>query len=126
MTDMATSEEWKAWVTQWKASGQTAEDFAVKLGLSYRGLHSWAYRLGMTNSRKANDRRDEKAVRFLQIVPQKEKATTKGVGSRQSGIRVTMAGAVVDVQLGFDEATLGRVLGVVKAVQEVGHDSEWR
>jgi len=60
-------------------------------------------------------------VRLLRVLPTKS-ANVGYVDSAMTAnsIRLTMADVSVDVQAGFDEATLSKVLGVVRSLRGGG------
>lgn len=105
-------------VASWKASGLTAHEFGAQHGISKKQLHNWAYRLGMNVKRRQEA--SAPAVRLLPVVRRAGSRAAMVHGGRQSGIRVNVAGASMDVEPGFNEATLRKILIVVKEVQEGG------
>jgi hypothetical protein len=119
---MTTAQEWGEWVARWKASGWTAPEFAAKHGLSSRKLYDWFYRLRKTKgaASKASPQVTTSPVRLLRVVRGEGGSATNGSADSPNAIRLSMAGASVDIHAGFDEATLRRVLCVVKGLQEGG------
>ena len=112
---MATADEWRNTVARWRASGLTAREFGALHGISKKQLQNWAYRLGQRAKRKEGS--TTPAVRLLRVV--RSAKTSKPVRTEvRSGIRLSLAGAAVDVEPGFDEATLRRLIVVIKEVQE--------
>ena len=116
------AEEWKDRIARWKASGSTAPEFAARHGLSSRKLYDWSYRLRNPEGAAAKSKAKEtmSPVRLLRVVPTKGYAAINGADNPPNAIRLTMAGASVDIHAGFDEATLRKVLCVVKALQDSG------
>lgn len=114
------AEEWKDRIARWKASGSTAPEFAARHGLSSRKLYDWSYRLrnpeGAASKSKAKE--TTSAVHLLRVVPSTRYAAINGTDIAPNAIRLTMAGASVDIRAGFDEATLRKVLCVVKSLSE--------
>lgn len=119
---MAQEQEWKDRVGRWKASGSSAPEFAARYGFSSRKLYDWSYRLrkpeGASSQAKAKETTGP--VRLLRVVPTKGPAATNGADNPPNAMRLTMAGVSVDIHAGFDEATLRKVLCVVKALQDSG------
>jgi hypothetical protein len=119
---MAQAQEWKDRVGRWKASGSTAPEFAARHGFSSRKLYDWSYRLRMPegSSSKSKTKETTGPVRLLRVVPTKGHAAIKDADNPPNAMRLTMAGVSVDIHAGFDEATLRKVLCVVKALQDSG------
>lgn len=109
-------------MARWKASGTTAPDFAAKHGLSSRKLYDWFYRLRKTKGATSNAKSgvSTSAVRLLRVVRRERSAAISGAVSTPHAIRLTLAGASMDIHAGFDEATLRKVLCVVKSVEGDG------
>ena len=119
---MAMAQEWKDRIARWKASGSTAPEFAARHGLSSRKLYDWSYRLrspeGAASKSKAKEATSP--VRLLRVVPTRGDAGVAGTDKPPSAMRLTISGVSVDIHAGFDEATLRKVLCVVRALQDDG------
>lgn len=119
---MSMAQEWKDRVARWKASGATGPEFAARHGFSGRKLYDWCYRLRKTEEAgsKAKAKERTSPVRLLRVVRSRHDAAISGTDDPPNAIRLTMGGASVDIQAGFDEATLRRVLCVVKSLGDGG------
>jgi hypothetical protein len=119
---MGMAQEWKDRVGRWKASGSSAPEFAARHGFSSRKLYDWSYRLRNPKGEASKSRAKERTspVRLLRVVPTKGPAAISDADNPGSAMRLTMAGVSVDIHVGFDEATLRKVLCVVKALQDSG------
>jgi hypothetical protein len=103
---------------QWKASGLTAVEFGARRGISKQQLHNWASRLGLTrkNAGIAKDR--PAAVRLVPIVRHAAQEMAGRTRAHGTGIRLSFAGATMDVEAGFDPATLRKILQVARSIHE--------
>jgi hypothetical protein len=118
---MTKADERRALVVQWKASGQTAAEFGCRRGLSRKLLHNWAYRLGLTKTPKRKAVTGTSAVRLLRIVGRGDRAhEPRRPDPERTGVRLTFAGATMDVDAGFDAATLRRILLIAQSMQHGG------
>jgi transposase len=95
-----TRETWAVRVREWKRSGLTAEQYAEREGFKASTLTWWSWQLKV---------RSPPAV--LEVVMQA--ATDTGVRARSLEVVLT-SGVRVAVPLGFDEATLRRLLSVME------------
>jgi hypothetical protein len=91
-----TEETWAKRVAAWRASGETAEAFAVGKGYEGSTLRWWSSRLG----------RDE-ASGFLRLVPK------ASVAEVDAGLVVEVGRARVRVKAGFDRALLAEVIAAL-------------
>lgn len=93
---MADAKTWAKRVAAWRASGQTATEFASRGGFHGRTLRWWAWRLR------------DRGSGFVRVV--------RGVGppARESAIELEVSGVRVLVRAGFDRGALGDVLAVVR------------
>jgi transposase len=98
---MATRETWAARVREWKRSGLTAAEFAERQGLNARTLTWWSSQLGRSALAIS-----QPPVVEVMVTPRADVASSLEV-VLASGIRVA-------VPVGFDEATLGRLLTVLE------------
>ena len=117
---MTSAEKWRTRVLQWKASGLTAGEYGGRHGVSKQQLHNWAFRLGLTGTGSASADRDPAAVRLVPVVrrPAREMASRPQTRFEPggTGIRLSFAGATMDVESGFDPATLRRILQVARSM----------
>jgi hypothetical protein len=88
-----TEEKWAERVRQWRASGETAEEFASRHGYAASTLHVWSSRVGRAQG-----------PRFLRLVP---RAATGTAGAE---LVVEVGGARVRVTAGFDAGLLTEVV----------------
>jgi hypothetical protein len=88
-----TEAKWAERVRAWRASGETAQEYAVRHGFAASTLHVWSSRLQSTE-----------APRFLRLVPK----TTDSPPSPE--VVVEVGGARVRVGAGFDRALLADVV----------------
>ena len=91
---MASSETWAKRVSEWRASGKTAADFAAGRGFAGSTLRWWASHHG---------RRTHALVQVLRAAPTRDAALELAVGD----VRVL-------VHAGFDRALLAEVLDVLR------------
>lgn len=94
---MADAQTWSKRVAAWRASGQTASEFASGRAYAASTLRWWASQLG---------RRD---VGFVRVV-----AAPSPVAAPDAAIEVEVGGMRVLVRAGFDRATLADVLDVLR------------
>jgi hypothetical protein len=121
---METRARWVERVKGWRASGQTSTEYSEGKPFTAGGLRHWSYRLGMTRRRAGRTR-----VRLARVVPIKApEAKVMGVGAvrravygeepssseESAAVVVEMGKARVAVRPGFDRATLGAVLDVLR------------
>ena len=104
----ATRAKWSELVKRWTESGLKAAEFARREGLNAGTLSYWKWRLRREGRRTALSRRASgRAPAFVEVV-----ATLPVVADR---IEVVVDGKdVVRVPDGFDDATLRRVMAVVR------------
>lgn len=94
MADLAT---WSKRVTEWRASGQTAKQFAASRGFARTSLMWWASRL----------KREEPAAALVRVI-------REDTGSRESPIELEAGGVRIRVRSGFDRGALAAVLAIVR------------
>lgn len=98
---MATRKTWAERVRDWKRSGLTAADYADRSGLNAGTLKWWSSQLNQS-------------MPPISRPPVVE--VTVATGRTESALEVMLAsGMRVAVPVGFDEATLGRLLTVLEA-----------
>lgn len=97
-------EAWRKRVQRWRDSGLTAREFATETGLNANTLQWWSSRLAREGVRKA-PATNRAWPKFIEVK-----------GPAHSGgatLELVVSDTVVRVPVGFDEATLRRVLAVV-------------
>ena len=98
---MATRETWAARVREWKRSGLTAAEFAEREGLNASTLTWWSSQLG-------------RSTLAISRPPMVEVMVSPRADASSSLELVLASGVRVAVPVGFDEATLGRLLTVLE------------
>jgi len=117
---MATANEWRDRVKEWRASGKTASEFCAQQGLKTRQLNTWAWKLGMTSNNRAAP--VDAPMKIVKLVPRSKPATRApagGGGPESSRIRIVAAGVSVEVHSGFDCGLLLDVLAVLAQRGEI-------
>ena len=114
---MATAEQWRERVKEWKAGGLTASEYCARRGLKTKQLTTWAWKLGMTS--KPGSAPVEAAVQLVKLVPQRRPDAKDACGSdrKSSGVRIVSADVAIEVQSGFDRGVL---LDVLAALTQLG------
>lgn len=113
---MTNEEKWRTVVMQWKASGLTAAEFGSREGVSKQQLHNWTSRLGLTGRANKQAEDETQPVRLLPIVRPPARPVAKQAKTGGTGIRLSFAGATMDLEAGFDPATLRKVLQVAQSI----------
>jgi hypothetical protein len=90
---------WKKHVAGWRASGETAQQYCERHGLSTNSLSGWASRL------KRDEQTAEAAMRWAKV------EVTTAASLRPIVIRVR--DVHIDVERGFDADTLAAILAVL-------------
>jgi hypothetical protein len=113
LATMTTEQKWTARVEAWRASGQTARQFAEGKEYSAGGLRHWAYRL----------RQASEAAAVVETKPQGEVAPKEvriarvvrgpAVTEAETPIMLEVGGVRVGVRRGFDRGALREVLDVL-------------
>jgi hypothetical protein len=93
----ATETIWQERVAAWRASGETAEQFARGRGFAATTLRWWSSRLGR-----------EAAPGFVRLVPQAAVPPAAGV------VIVEVGGARIQVAPGFDAGLLAQVVAALR------------
>ena len=97
MTLAERREHWRGLVEQWRQSGQRKAAFCRERGLAMWQMHYWCSRIGA-------DAQAGGGSVFARV---------RGVGG--SGLRLRVGGLELEVEPGFDEATLKRLLHALGA-----------
>jgi hypothetical protein len=88
--------KWTARVTAWRASGQSAPEFAAGKGFEPSTLRYWASKLGRTARRRS-------PIRFARV----ERVASS------SAVTIAIGAARVEVPVGADESTLRAVVRIL-------------
>ena len=104
---------WQERITEWKASGLTADQFCQDKEFTTSALRQWVYRF--KREAQAAPKTPEPTVRVARVV----RATTTRVGSTRKGVPaseplvIEIGGARICVRPGFDRATLATVIALL-------------
>jgi hypothetical protein len=115
---MTSTDNRRTMVMQWETSGLTAAEFGGRGGVSKQQLHHLAYRLGLTGEVSRKSEGDPAAVGLVPIVRRPTRAMEDRPRSSGAGLRLSFAGATMDVEAGFDTATLRTILQVARSMHE--------
>jgi transposase len=112
------SAEWARLVSRWKRSGQTAEEFAGKVGVKASSLRWWSWALGKRRSRNHEEPSvaTEPVPAFLPVHVVSRDAPHEPSASAPLEIIVDDR-LTVRVGAGFDEDTLIRVLDLLRRTE---------
>ena len=111
---MATANEWRERVKEWKARGKTASEFCAQQGLKTKQLSTWAWKLGSTSKKPAAP--VDAQMKLVKLVPRPKPDANAPEGNRgreSSRIRIVAADVSVEVESGFDRRVLFDVLAVL-------------
>jgi hypothetical protein len=108
-------EAWSAHVEAWRRSGQSAEAFAAKAGLSAARLEYWGSRVGRAEAAAGTELPRALAVRPVQPAWVELMACAQTAAPAAPLEVVVANGRAVRVPVGFDAETLRRVIGVMEA-----------
>jgi hypothetical protein len=118
--------EWAEHVETWRCSGKTATAYCEERGLKYGALRYWSGRIG----RERPGPRAKTEVRFAAIrrepatatarpakpaTPANTTSASRPTPSSRSGVHLQLGGAQVELEVGFDDETLSRVVAVLTA-----------
>jgi len=95
-----TETKWAERVRGWRASGQTASDFARGRGFESSTLRYWASRLGRASEAAATASSRAPGVRLLRVTPP----------ASSPPLVVSIGAARIEVRAGFDRALLREVV----------------
>lgn len=99
--DARKEQQWRQWIQQWRASGQSVRAFCRRHGLAEPSFYAW---------RKVLQRRAPAPPAFVPVRVLADDAT-----SAAGGVTIVLAGGrTVRVEPGFDGATLRRLLAVLE------------
>ncbi len=97
---------WSARIAAWRASGESGRDYAARIGFAPATLRWWASEL----SRRGVAVPEAPPKVTLARVEVKPAQPVRGGGS---GVQLAVGAVRVDVERGFDAATLRAVLAVI-------------
>lgn len=100
-------EVWEKRVRRLCESDLTDVEFAAELGVNINTLRAWKYKLG-ASKRSRSRRATQKKPTFVEMT-----APASAVAAA-SDLEVIIHGARVRVPVGFDDATLARVLSILR------------
>jgi len=110
-TARATRSEWVERVQAWRASGKSAEEFALGQGYVPGTLKWWSYRMRSTVAEKA------KAPRFLRVVPRPQVEPKPEPRPAREPVRAELVVEVGQVRVrvcrGFDAGLLREVIAAM-------------
>ena len=125
----ASAAQWAKRVERWKDSGLTAKEFAAETGVNASTLAYWSWRLGAQAREEpeatAARRRPAKPMRSRDPAKSQRKHTTPSyvevpvaaVVTAPDPVELVLGDVCVRVPVGFDEATLTRVVRAVGAAR---------
>lgn len=93
---------WAKQVTLWQQSGLTLREYSANSGIGASSLKNWKWRLGVEARQQTTNQRGFVEVMQLAHVPSEKLELVY-----RDGLRVS-------IPVGFDEATLRRLLSVVE------------
>lgn len=99
---------WSRRVAAWQSSGMTCREFAASAGVNPSTLAWWKWKLA------SRDEGAELGLTFFELTGVGQPACRPASGR---GVTVQMGEAQVAVPVDFDEATLVRVLAVLRSCQ---------
>ena len=114
----STREQWAARVAQWRDSGRSAAEFAAELGVRADTLKWWKWKLDADTRRKSLARRPARPVQIIAkdkmaVAPLTFVELTTAPMVREPLEVVLPSTLRVRVPIGFDDATLTRLLDVL-------------
>lgn len=104
---MAKAAIWRERVREWRASGETAADFAVSHGYSVSSLRWWAWKLGES----ATSDPPSESPRLVRVL--RGGRARDAAASDAARITIELGAARVTVKTGADRTTLREVLNVL-------------
>lgn len=104
---MTGTQDWKAVVAEWRASGLSAEKFSEGREFSRARLWSWSSRLHKAERKTAG----EDGVRLVRVARQ------RAPGEGGASVTVEIEGARILVRAGVERGTLSTVLEVLRGLR---------
>ena len=116
--DPAVRETWAKRVERWKDSGLSAKEFAAETGLNAHSLSWWRWRLAggePTRSSRKRTRSSKRAVEITKAAATPLSFVEMTAAVVRESLEVVLPSALrVRVPVGFDDATLARLLDVLE------------
>ncbi|MCB9658385.1 MAG: hypothetical protein H6726_12120 [Sandaracinaceae bacterium] len=110
--------EWPDHVRAWRASGDTARAYCAAHGLNVNRLWSWSARMQDEKKAARKIAKSGAGIRMALVRPTRPTVTATSV-TRGTGVRLSVGAVRVEVERGFDEETLSRVLAVLERPEVV-------
>ncbi|MCA9535822.1 MAG: hypothetical protein KC593_19185 [Myxococcales bacterium] len=110
--------EWPDHVRAWRASGETARAYCAKHGLNLHTMWSWSARMQDEKRASSKVAKSGAELRMALVRPTRPVETIVTV-ARGTGVRLSVGAVRVEVERGFDEETLSRVLAVLERPEVV-------
>ena len=111
--------EWPEHVRAWRRSGETAQAYCAKRGLSVHVLRSWSSRMQGEKGSTTTASKSGSELRMALVRPARPAAappsSSVGVGA---GVRLRVGEVCVELARGFDAETLAQVLDVLEHREE--------
>jgi hypothetical protein len=107
--------EWPEHVRAWRRSGETAQAYCTKRGLSVHVLRSWSAR--MQDEKKAPGAASKSGAELRMALVRPAGAATMAATKPPAlgvGVRLRVGEVCVELAPGFDGETLARVLDVLE------------
>ena len=102
----------------WRASGETARAYCAKHGLNLHTMWSWSARMQDEKRASSKVAKSGAELRMALVRPTRPVETIVTV-ARGTGVRLSVGAVRVEVERGFDEETLSRVLAVLERPEVV-------
>ena len=111
---MASAQEWKVRVREWKALGVTAREYCEPRGLSVAQLHNWAWEFGKTSAaKKAVKSKQHRFLRVLRKPASAPKASPHQAFTQSSGVRLRIGQVAIEIDTQFSQAALEEVISTL-------------
>lgn len=116
--DPAVRETWAKRVERWKDSGLSAKEFAAETGLNARSLSWWRWRLAggePTKSSRKRTRPSKRPAKITKAAPTPLSFVELTAAVVREPLEIVLPTTLrVRVPIGFDDATLVRLLDVLE------------
>ena len=110
--------EWPDHVRAWRSSGETARAYCEARGLNVTRLWSWSARMQDEKKAARKVAKSGAEIRMALVRPARPPETIMPV-TRGPGVRLSVGAVRVEVERGFDDETLSRVLAVLERPEVV-------
>lgn len=108
-----TKEQWARHVEAWRSSGTSAAKYCASRDLKASSLRYWSSRIRRETGDALNETFDGgRPARFAKV--QTTKRTQSPEAAKDAALRLVFADVALEVPVGFDAATLRRVLEVLR------------